>query len=354
MNVRMAAAGAVLLLGVVRLSAESPQAVNPPRPVGDIERLDPTFDQLVPHSSRLEVVAEGFEWSEGPVWLPKQQRLIFSDIPRNTIFSWSAVDGLQTYLRPSGFTATAARGGEMGSNGLALDLDGRLLLCQHGDRRVARMVPGVADPEPQYQTVAEAYEGRRFHSPNDLVVHSSGSIFFTDPPYGLERQLEDPARELDFQGVYRVDPDGSVTLLVSDLARPNGIALSPDERTLYVAQSHQPKKILMAYSVEEDLTVARGRVLFDANELGRQRKGSPDGLKVDEQGNLFVTGPGGVLVLNSEGKHLGSLLPGQLTANCGFGDDGRTLYLTSDPYLCRIRLTTRGLGFPTPATPTHP
>jgi len=324
---------------------EAPHAVAV-RAIGQVERLDPALDALVPTDAKIEVLADGFDWSEGPVWLPKEKCVVFSDVPTNHVYRWKEGQGLSIYLKPSGFTKGAWRAGEQGSNGLTLDYAGRLLLCQHGDRRIARMNAPLAKPEAKYVTIVDKYQGKAFNSPNDLAVHSSGAIFFTDPPYGLVKQLEDPNRELDFQGVYRVDSEGKVTLLVKDLPRPNGIAFSPDEKTLYVAQSHTTAKIYMAYDVDKQLNVSGGRVLFDANELGKTRAGNPDGLKVDKQGNLFATGPGGVLVLSSTGKHLGTIMTGEKIANCAFGgDDGRTLYMTSDRYLCRVRLSTTGVGF---------
>lgn len=343
---RLIAFAAMLLFVPVTCAAaeDAPHDVES-RSLGQIERLDPALDALIPPDAQIEVLADGFEWSEGPVWISQGDYVIFSDVPTNTIYRWKEGEGLSVYLKPSGYTGDDPSGGEQGSNGLMLDPQGRLLLCQHGDRRVARMDAPLDAPQPIFVTLADKHEGKRFHSPNDLAVHSSGAVFFTDPPYGLAKQLEDPARELDFQGVYRVDPDGQVTLLVSDLPRPNGVALSPDEKTLYVAQSHGPAKIYMAYDVDEHLDLSDGRIFFDARELGQSRPGSPDGLKIDQQGNLFATGPGGVLVISLEGKHLGTIMPGELTANCAFGDDGSTLYLTSHRYLCRIKLTTKGVGF---------
>ena len=279
------------------------------------------------------------------MWVKEGQYVLFNDIPPNTMFKWSEERGLEKYLQPAGYTGEKERGGEMGSNGLYLDLEGRLLLCQHGDRRVARMKAPLDNPAAEFETVAGEYEGRRLNSPNDLVVHSSGAIYFTDPPYGLEGNVNDPNKELDFQGVYRVSPDGDVTLLTKDLSRPNGIALSPDEKTLYVANSDGRRPVYMAFDVKADGTIENGRVLFDAGELSKQgRPGSQDGMAVDVHGNLFATGPGGVLILSPEGKHLGSIMSG-VTANCTFGDDGSTLYMTSDDKLKRIKVKTKGLGF---------
>jgi gluconolactonase len=314
--------------------------------IGQIERLDPALDVLVPADAKLEVLVDGRDWSEGPVWIPEDGGFVlWSDIPPNEIHRWDARAGHSLYLKPSGYTGNEPRGGEPGSNGLALGRDGRLLLCQHGDRRIARMDAPLTDPQPHYVTIADRYDGQRFNSPNDVTIHSSGAIYFTDPPYGLVENIDDPAKEIPFQGVYRVTPDGTVTLLTQELERPNGIALSPDERTLYVANSHGPRPIWMAFPVLVDGTLGDGRVFFDAAELAARRRGMPDGMKVDAHGNLWATGPGGVLVLSPEGKHLGTLLTGQATANCAFGEDGSTLFITADMYLLRIRLTTKGLGF---------
>ena len=315
------------------------------RTIGSIERLDPKMDKLVPAGARLEVLAEGFDWSEGPVWVPGGKYLLFSDIPPNSIFKWEEGEGLSLYLKPSGYTGTIPRGGEVGSNGLLLDTEGRLVLCQHGDRRMARLDASLDRPEPKYITLADRYLGQRLNSPNDAVYHSSGDLYFTDPPYGLEKNVDDPARELDFQGVYRLSRDGRLTLLTKELSRPNGIAFSPDEKTLYVANSDRQRLLWMAYDVQPDGSIANGRIFCDATEWPGKRPGSPDGLKVDQEGNLFATGPGGVLVFSPDGTHLGTIMTGQATSNCAFGDDGSTLYITADMYLLRIRLNTRGAGF---------
>ena len=335
---------AVTLLVVSGAIAAAPHDVKI-QSLGRIERIDRALDALISHDTQIEVLADGFDWSEGPVWIPQGGYLLFSDVPTNTIYRWKEGFGLSVYLKPSGYTGDVHRGGEMGSNGLALDSQGRLLLCQHGDHRLARMDAPLDKPRPKFVTLADKHQGKRFNSPNDLAVHSSGAVFFTDPPYGLEKQTEDPARELDYQGVYRVDAEGQLKLVIRDLPRPNGIALSPDEKTLYVAQSHAPAKIYMSYDVGKHLDLSNGRVFFDARKLGETRRGSPDGLKIDQNGNLFATGPGGVLVISPEGKHLGTIITGERISNCAFGDDGHTLYMTSDRYLCRLRLTTKGIGF---------
>ena len=310
------------------------------RAIGSVERLDPRMDHLVPREAVIEVLADGFLWSEGPVWDRTNRRVLFSDIPSNTVHSWSEEKGLEVFLKPSGYTGDAPFAGrEPGSNGLAFDDRGRLVLCQHGDRRVARLEEG------QFVAVVDRFQGKRFNSPNDLVYGSDGALYFTDPAYGLPKTFEDPGRELEWCGVYRLAPDGEVSLLVKDLKAPNGIGFSPDGKTLYVNQSHREEAFLMAYDVQPDGSVASGRVLFDMTPLQESGPGLPDGLKVDQAGHIFATGPGGVLVLTPKGKHLGTIRTEVPTANCGFGDDGSTLYITANDMLCRIRLTTRGLGF---------
>ena len=307
--------------------------------VGTIERHDDRLDRILSRDARMERLAEGFDWSEGPVWVRDGGYLLFSDVPQNTVFRWKEGEGHKVFLKPSGYTGTRPRGGEPGSNGLVLDPQGRLVLCQHGDRRVARR------EESTFVTLADRYEGKRFNSPNDAVYKSNGDLYFTDPPYGLLGKNDDPAKEIPFNGVYRLAKDGKVTLLTREMTYPNGLAFAPDEKTLYVANSDPKKAIWMAFPVEGDGTLGQGRVFFDATKWAGSKKGLPDGMKVDRAGNLFATGPGGVLIFDPDGTHLGTLATGEATANCGFGDDGSTLYITADMFLCRVRVKTRGQGF---------
>jgi gluconolactonase len=310
-----------------------------------IERLDSALDRLIAADAELEILAEGYEWSEGPVWVQDGGYLLFSDVPRNVIFRWQEGEGASEWLSPSGYTGTEPRGGEPGSNGLVLDSKGRLVICQHGDRRMARLEAPLSAPAPIFTTIADRYEGARFNSPNDAVYARNGDLYFTDPPYGLEQHSKDPARELPYQGIFRVDRGGAVSLLTREMTRPNGLGFSPDEKTLYVSQSDREAPIWRAFAVRPDGSLGASRVLFDASGLAETRRGSPDGLKLDIGGNLFATGPGGVLILTPDGKHLGTILTGQAAANCAFGDDGRTLYITAHMYLMRVRLKTTGLGF---------
>jgi gluconolactonase len=309
--------------------------------VGTIERFDPRFDQLVPPGAVLEKLAEGFKWSEGPVWIggPSQRGyLLFSDIPNNAVMKWQEGPGVSVFLQPSGYTGATPRGGEQGSNGLTLDSAGRLVLCQHGDRRIARR-----EPEGRWTTLVDRYEGKRLNSPNDLVFKSNGDLYFTDPPYGLPKGADDPNRELDFCGVYRVSArDGKVALLTKEMTRPNGIAFSPDEKLLYVAQSDPQKAVWMVFPVHDDGTLAPGRVFYDATRWIKTLKGLPDGMKIDRAGNLFATGPGGVNVFSPDGTLLGRINTGQPTANCAFNADGSVLYVTVNQWLCRIKTRTKG------------
>jgi gluconolactonase len=321
----------------------APEGIKKGDTLGTIERLNPKLDELIPRTARVEVLEVGFEWSEGPVWDKKAGCLYFSDIPNNRAMKWSPKDGLSQYLKPSGYTGTAPfTGREPGSNGLTLDSTNTLILCQHGDRRVARL---AADGK-SFITLVDKYEGKRLNSPNDLVYNKAGDLYFTDPPYGLPKQMDDPAKELPFQGVYRLSPKGELTLLTKEMSRPNGIAFSPDEKTLYVANSDPDKAVWMAFPVKADGTLGAGRVFFDSTEAAKAKKpGLPDGMKVDQKGNLFATGPGGVYIFAPDGTHLGTLATGVPTANCGWGDDGSTLYITADKQLTRIKTTTQGLGF---------
>lgn len=314
-------------------------APTPPPTVGAITRLDPAFDALIAADAKLEKLAEGFKWSEGPVWY--QGGVVFSDVPQNIAYRWKeGMTAAEVFLKPSGLLNPTPGFREQGSNGLTLDGKGNLLLCQHGERQVARYENGKFTP------LATRFEGKRFNSPNDLAVRRNGDVYFTDPPYGLEKTNDSPLKELPFNGVFRLAPDGKVTLLVKNLTFPNGIAFSPDEKVLYVAVSDGKATRLMAYDVTADGGVTGERVFFDAQPLrDAGGKGLCDGLKVDRAGNLWATGPGGVLVISPTGKHLGTLATGVPTANCGWGDDGSTLYITANNMLLRVKTKTKGAGW---------
>jgi gluconolactonase len=294
--------------------------------------------KLIPADAEIEVLGEGFEWTEGPLWLPSLNKLIFSDIPQNTVFEWTEEGGIKVYLKPSGYTGILERAGEPGSNGLLLSPRGKLVLCMHGDRRVAEMIPPVSQPAANFKTIAADYNGKRLNSPNDAVFNKKGELFFTDPPYGLELNVNDPAKELEFQGVFKTDDSGNMVLLTRELSRPNGIAFSPDESKLYIANSDPKKAIWMVYDVSDAGTIENGKIFFDATGMTKEMKGLPDGLKVHPNGWVFATGPGGVLVFTPEGQHLGTVFTGEATANCAFNNDFSALYITADNYLLRLKL----------------
>ena len=299
---------------------------------GTLLRIDPAMDALVPANARIEKLSGGFAFTEGPVWHRRFGHLMFSDLRSNAIHIWDDAEGLSTFMQPvfEGESETSS----VGSNGLNIDSQGRLILMEHGNRRVSRMENGNT------VVLADNYQGKRLNSPNDSAYRSDGWLYFTDPPYGLAGLEDDPARELDFNGIYRLSPDGELELLESGQTRPNGIAFSPDERTLYVANSDAENKVWMAYVVRDDGTLGTGRVFFDVND--QNETGAADGLKVDVAGNLFATGPGGVWIFDASGKHLGTIKPDEVPANVAWGDDGSTLYMTARTGLYRIRLSTNG------------
>jgi len=295
-----------------------------------IEKLDPALDALIAPDTKIEVVAQGFRWTEGPAWNAATGEFLFSDIPNNVINAWHPEKGLRVFMKPSGYTGISDYGKEAGSNGLTFDKKGRLVLAEHGDRRIAVLTEGGGK-----MTVADRFEGKRLNSPNDVVVHSSGAIYFTDPIYGLPKGEKDPTREIDFCGVYRVDPNGTVSVISKEIERPNGIALSHDEKTLFVANSHKGKFNVYSFPLAEDGTAGAMKLFFDANKL--EGKGSTDGLKTDSMGNVWSTGPGGLLIISKEGKLLGRVLTHQPTANVAFGGaDGKTVYLTANDRIMRF------------------
>lgn len=308
--------------------------------VGGIIRLDSALDDLIAPDAVVETLAEGFTWSEGPVWIADGGYLLFSDVPQNRIHRWSPADGASVFMSPSGHPDGNVPGfREPGSNGLIRGPEGSILMADHGHRAIARV-----DLTTRAKTLlATRYEGRRFNSPNDLIQADDGALYFTDPPYGLEGLDQSPLKELPHNGVYRLSPDGVVTLLDDSLSLPNGVALSPDQRTLYVAVSDPQRAVIMAYDLAPDGRASASRVLRDfTGVVGPSSPGLPDGLAVDTRGHLFATGPGGVHVLTPDGRSLGRIDTGTAAANCAFGEDGRSLFITSGPFLARVRTLTRG------------
>jgi gluconolactonase len=322
---------ALLMAGCSRTPAPAPKETPA---AGTIVRVDPAFDSLVPKDARIEKVAGGFTFTEGPLWRPSGV-LWFSDVIANVVRQWSPDGTVTEILRPGGYDGNSLpEGGYIGPNGMTADKDGAVLLCQHGNRRIVRITP-----DRKVSVVADKFEGKRLNSPNDLVFRSDGSLYFTDPPYGLPKGDDDPMKELKFNGVYRL-AGGKLQLLVKDLTRPNGIAFSPDERTLYVANSDEKRRIWMRYDVAPNGSVSNGKVFADVT--AEPEAGLPDGMKVDSLGNVYGTGPGGVWVFSPDGKHLGTIKPAEQPANCGWGDDGKSLYITARTSLYRIKLAVAG------------
>ena len=301
-----------------------------------LEILDPRMEILISKNAKIEILAEGFGWAEGPVWIPELNGILFSDVPNNKAYLWTEKKGLSLFLYPSGMTNHAPNNKSAGSNGLGLDSDGNLILCQHGDRSISRLNNWFFE-EPKYDVLVDHFNGKWLNSPNDLVFDKQGSIYFTDPPYGLRNGDEDNLKELNFNGVFKWSAREEVKLVEKNMSRPNGIALSLDEKTAYVANSDPANDVIMAFDVLED-GFLNGRIFFDGNILSQTREGLFDGLKMHSSGIIFATGPGGVLLLDSMGVHLGTIMPGKKTANCSFDKDEQYLYLTSTDVLARVKL----------------
>jgi gluconolactonase len=330
---------AALALAAAALTACAPSmksevsAGNAPKGVGTIVRLDPAFDAIVAKDTVLEKVAGGFQFTEGPLWR-SDGRLWFSDVTGNVVRSVTPDGQVKVLIENGGGVTSAPPGSFIGPNAMVADKDGYVLLCQHTNRRIARL-----DHDLKQTAYLDKFEGKRFNSPNDLVFKSDGALYFTDPPYGLLKQDDDPAKELKFNGVFRY-AKGKLTAVIRDLARPNGIAFSPDEKYLYISNSDEKHKVWMKYDVNADGTVSNGKVFFDVT--GETEPGLPDGMKVDSQGNIFASGPGGTWVFSADGKHLGTIKPGETAANCAWADDGKTLYITASTSVYRIRLLVPG------------
>jgi gluconolactonase len=329
---------AITATGCARQSAPSAAGTNLNPVVPAIVRLDPRLDGIVPLDALPEKLAEGFSWAEGPVWNRTGGFLLFSDVPNNSIIKWKPGDGPSVFLQPSGYTGKEPfTGKEPGSNGLTFDSQGRLVFCQHGDRRISRL-----EKDGSKTILVDNYQGKRLNSPNDLVFKSNGDLYFTDPPFGLPKSFDDPQKELPFQGVYRFSRDGKLTLLTTEVKAPNGIAFSPDEKKLYVADS--ARALWFVFDVKSDGTLSPGKILFDGTEQAKGRPGVADSLKVDTEGNIFAAAPGGLFVIAPDGTLLGRFDLGTATGNCAWGEDGSTLFITSNAILYRIRLSTKGAG----------
>jgi len=307
---------------------------NQEKYIGSVERLSPEINKLINSDAKIEILAKGFEWSEGPIWSKKLNSLLFSDVPNNVIYKWNEKNGLNVFAKPIGYSGKVPNNKKAGTNGLTIDSDGNLIVCMHGDRMIAKVENLNIE---NVSSIIESYNKKLFNSPNDLVYDSKGNLFFTDPPYGLLEGDNDKLKEIPFNGVYKLSYDGNLDLLIKNLTRPNGISISNDEKTLYVANSDNNNPIIMKYELSED-GVKNPRIFFNGKKLAKKDEGLFDGLKVHPSGNVFATGPGGVLIIKENGDHIGTIRTEVRTANCAFDDKFEYLYMTSDMYLTRIKV----------------
>jgi gluconolactonase len=316
-----------------------PIAITPAEVNIEVLRRDPDLDRIVGPNPKAWKLAEGFLFTEGPVWWPAQNALVFSDPNSNVIWKYTpAAASLDVFRMPSGYSgADIAEYGQPGSNGLTLDPQGRLTIDQHGNHRVARL-----EEDGREVVLADRYEGKRLNSPNDLVYRSDGTLYFTDPPFGLPKLFDDPRKELAFSGVYARTPSGRLRLLTAELSGPNGIALSPDEKFLYVGDWNEKKKAVWRYPIRRDGTLGPGEVFFDMTSAAGEE--AIDGIKVDVEGHLFVSGPGGLWILSADGRHLGTIVLPRHPHNFAWGDaDGKTLYVCARSGLYKLRLGVPGV-----------
>lgn len=299
-----------------------------------IIRLQPEFDALVPRDAQIEKLSSGFIFTEGPLWRPSGV-LWFSDVPGNVVRQWSPDGTVKELLRPGGYDGNSLpAGGFIGPNGMTAGPDGSVMLCQHGNRRIVRIAPDMS-----VTPLVDHFNGKKLNAPNDLVYRADGTLFFTDPPYGLPKGDDDPMKELPFNGVFRLK-GGMLDVIITDMTRPNGLAISPDEKTLYVANSDDNKRLWMRYDLAADGRVSNGRVFVDVGDS--TDGGLPDGMKLDADGRVWATGPGGVWVFRPDGTHLGTIKLPEQPANCGWGDDGRSLYMTAETGLYRLKTSVMG------------
>ena len=329
----------IFLLLAFAVSASAAHAGALPRAIGTVKSEAPAFLRLVPKAAKIHVVAGGFTWAEGPVWIADGGYLLLSDVPKNRMYRWApGLHAASIFLEPSGGTETKGFR-EPGSNGLKRGGRGRLLVADSGNRAIV-----LLDLRTKAKRlIARRFEGKRLNSPNDLVVGPDGAIWFTDPPYGLEGIEDSPLKEQSANRVYRLGPDGKVTAVESQIHFPNGIAFSPDGRTLYVSNSDLNNAIILAWDVSPTGKLSRRRVFADMTALAKDSPGLPDGMTVDERGNLWATGPGGIHVLAPDGRELGLISTGAAISNCVFGGpDGRTLFMTSTHVLAALRTNVRG------------
>jgi len=304
---------------------------------GTIEFVSKELSKIIKKDAKVEIVAEGFQFTEGPLWLEKEQMLLLSDVPGNTIYKWTEANGKEIYVKPGGYTDTARRGGFMGPNGLTLSHDGKLLVCQHGDRRIAIMDAPLNAPQSKFITAAGQYNGKRLNSPNDLFLTAGGDLYFTDASYGFERGGRDPKKELPYQGLYKLDKAGQITLLIDSIEQPNGIGVFPGGKKLLVSNSDNRKKMWSTYDIDPGGSLSNAKVFYDVSS--EKAAGVCDGFKIDKKGNVFAAGPGGIWIFTETGKLIGKIkINGVTASNCALTPDGKTIYITANQYLLRVKM----------------
>lgn len=300
--------------------------------IGYLEKIDDAFYEHISKSAKIEVISKGYVWTEGPVWVAEEQSLLFSDVPQNINYKWTAQNGTVEFLNPSGYTGKDKK--LQGSNGMFLDHENNLILCQTGDRAIARYLGNFNNPKPKFEIIANQFNGQKFNAPNDLVVDKKGNIYFTDPNFGLE----DGSKELDFEGVYRINTNGNVKLLTSKWPTPNGIGLYEEDSKLYIANSEPP--LFVSYDISEDGNLTNEKIVLDLKEALDKSiaKQKPDGMAIKKDGTIFLTGPDGVFIIDKNGNHLGTIKTDKLTSNCTFNEDESVLYVSCHELILRIKL----------------
>ena len=329
------ATGAIICLSAC---ARSPLSTTPASQAVSFEIYEQDFSDIVDQAAPSRLLGEGYQWAEGPAWDAERQSLYFTDVPANLAYRWSATNGVESFLEPSGVEPELAQGmREAGANGLLMGKSGELLICNHGRRAVEAMDLQTG----QRRILASEFAGRRFNSPNDLIEADDGTIYFTDPPYGLEGLDASPLKQMEHNGVYRISPNGEVSRIVEDMSFPNGVALSADQSALYIAQSDPDAPLVRKLDLAGD---KGSRLWFDARPYMKGHAGLPDGMAVSRSGHVFLAGPGGVLVIDTSARCLGRIATGRATANCAFGEDGRTLFITAQNRLLAVRTRVVGTG----------
>lgn len=300
-----------------------------------VEYIGEKGKEIIHEGAEIEVLGSGFNWTEGPLWVEQEQILLFSDVPKNKVYRWKEGEGISVYLKPSGLTSDLKHTGEMGSNGLLVNQKGELLLCQHGNRAVAVMDADLKNPEAKYRFLVQKYQSKRINSPNDIVQVKDGDYFFTDPDYGISKNDQ---KEQEFNRVYRLRASGSLEAIIDTISNPNGLAFSPSEDRLYITNSNPEKAFLYEYQMDSDKNIISGKVFYDFRKDWKEGLATPDGLKIDAQGNIFTSAPGGIWVFSAEGELLAKIHTPKKASNCSLSADGKTIYITNSDKVLRIKM----------------